>query len=349
MSDESRNYNFSTGIYNAKQWEALMGLSSDVNLIQSWAYGEAKVKTGNWEVERGLITDENGNAVGACQAFVRQIRFLGDAFVWINRGPIALSEKISSEHYREMLMALVRYYVDKRRLYVRIAPMWKERVSGQEWFDTCGLTKTNTRGWSSAIVDLQLPVNAIRAQLHGKWRNALVRAEKSEIQVRDGDDEVLFRIFLEGYSKHLEQRGLEGGINKKLLIALKSTFSSGSNLHVLIAFLEDQAVGGMAIAKYAGMAEYLAGFNIGKGRKLNVGQLLMWTAIKRFQARSYIRLDLGGLDKVLTPGGIYQFKKRIGGQPYQLVNEMESKTPNLLGWFVRHRVRRAREPGEGLV
>ena len=46
-----------------------------------------------------------------------------------------------------------------------------------------GLIKTKIQGWASAIIDLAQPIEILRNNLHGKWRNALGRAERSNIEI----------------------------------------------------------------------------------------------------------------------------------------------------------------------
>jgi len=59
--------------------------------------------------------------------------------------------------------------------------------------------------------------------------------------------------------------------------------------------------------------------------------------------------DLGGMDKKLTPKGIYHFKEGLGGAEYQLSGEVEALPRGLasgmLNGMVRWRVNRERLTG----
>ncbi|MBT3907004.1 MAG: hypothetical protein HOF30_15135, partial [Rhodospirillaceae bacterium] len=54
------------------------------------------------------------------------------------------------------------------------------------------------------------------------------------------------------------------------------------------------------------------------------------------------QFDVGGMDEILTPKGIYRFKEGLGGTPYRLAPELELGGDSLRGRLVRWRVNRAR-------
>ena len=124
---------------------------------------------------------------------------------------------------------------------------------------------------------------------------------------------------------------------------MQNALPNNQKLYTLIAEAENQFVGGMVMSVYDDTAEYLAGHNDTQGRKMNAGQLLLWTAIVEFHRQGLVQFDLGGMDEVLTPSGIFKFKKRVGGKPYRLPNELESSPKTLVGHIVRRQARRARE------
>jgi lipid II:glycine glycyltransferase (peptidoglycan interpeptide bridge formation enzyme) len=67
-------------------------------------------------------------------------------------------------------------------------------------------------------------------------------------------------------------------------------------------------------------ATYLAGISEEAGRKINVTNLLLWTAIQELRKRDVNFLDLGGLDFDGTPS-IANFKMGLSGHVYQLLGE----------------------------
>lgn len=336
-------YNFTPASFTAAEWDAHVDGAPGCNLIQTWAYGEAKAGTGPWRVERGLITGPGGEAVGAAQVLLRQLRLIGDGMAWLNRGPLRLAGvQPSPELEAGMLSAVARHYADARGLYLRIAPMADIAAFDPAWAEAAGLAVTATPGWASAMLDLTLGEDDLRAALHGKWRNALVRAERAEFEVRVGDGDDLFERFIFGHRAHMKRIGPEGGLDEWLLRGIKSVLPADRPLLVALAMIDGRAAAGMVFVRFGDGAEYLAGHADDKGRAENASQLLLWSAALRLKQLGCRRFDLGGMDEKLTPDGIYRFKARTGAVPYRLTGELENRPKSLLGRLVRRRVMRAR-------
>ena len=182
----------------------------------------------------------------------------------------------------------------------------------------------------------------MRKTLHGKWRNGLVRAERSGISVRSGTDEASYSTFIAGHREHLQRFGVGGGIDESLLKAIRDLLPQSRKLCFLVAYMDERPIGAIAIAKYGQAGEYLAGHNTDAGRANNAGQLLLWSAMMQLRDEGMSCLDLGGMDEKLTPAGIYRFKQRVGGSSYRLTNEFESGSKSLVNKLIRWRAKRAR-------
>ena len=55
--------------------------------------------------------------------------------------------------------------------------------------------------------------------------------------------------------------------------------------------------------------------------------------------------DLGGMDDVRTPPGIFHFKAGLGGLPYRLADDLDYCPPRPSAWLVRWKVRRSLSDG----
>jgi lipid II:glycine glycyltransferase (peptidoglycan interpeptide bridge formation enzyme) len=343
VTQDLSGYRFQPATFDAAEWDARICAAPGRNLIQTWAYGEAKQASGPWRAERGLITGPDGQPVGAAQVLLRRLRFVGDAMAWVNRGPLCLDAVAAPPELEAGLIAAVaRHYAGERGLYLRLAPMAEEAAFDAGLAAAAGLEATGTLGWASATLDLTRPLDDLRAGLHGKWRNALTRAEKAGLEVRLGDGDELFERFIVGHRAHIKRLGPEGGLDEWLLRALRKAQPAGKGFLALLAMVDGRAVAGMIFVRFGDTAEYLAGHADDKGRTENAGQLLLWSVMARLKEEGLSRLDLGGMDEKLTPEGIYRFKARVGAQPYRLAGELESRPGSLLGRLIRARVRRAR-------
>jgi len=331
--------------YSVSDWSDLTGRFRDTNLLQSWAYGEAKARTGSWRVERGIFEEDN-QIKGVFQALVRDLPVLGGGLVWMNRGP--LWHPIEGEpkaEFGELAEALGNQYVENQSFYVRLAPP----VNVDALIDGQPLERdfvlAGEPGWASAALDLSPATEDLRQGLKQKWRNGLNKAERSEFEVKEGTDDALFKTFLDAHTEFISAKGFDTSVTPGFLQSLNDFLPNEKKLYTLVAYLNGNPAGSALIARYGNSGEYLAGNTTDEGRRLNVGQLLLWRAVEALKQQGLKRFDLGGMDEILTPKGIYRFKEGLGGVPYRLAPELELGGGSLRGRLVRWRVNRARAAG----
>ena len=174
----------------AEDWNSLVLRYPSAGLIQTWEFGAARTQHNSWQVERGLIIAK-GCVAGAAQTIVRAMPLTRAGFAWLNRGPVG-----SFENAGAALDALRRHFNVSRGLYFRVAPPFMETEASAVMCRESGLRRTGIAGWASSKIDLHHSEDAIRVNLHSKWRNALVRAERAELDVRVGSDFETFERFL---------------------------------------------------------------------------------------------------------------------------------------------------------
>ena len=180
---------------DAQEWELIAEHFTDHNVIQTGAYGDAKVSSSGWSVER-LIFKEDEKLVGAVQALVRPLPVMGRTFAWINRGPLLSSDEDQGEaNFLPILHLLYRRYVREKKGYIRMVPNILD--SQFQWHDEvlkAGFAATAIKGWSSSRINLEPKLVQLRIN-DQKWRNALNKAEKSNISVQMDTNQKLFETF----------------------------------------------------------------------------------------------------------------------------------------------------------
>lgn len=222
-------------------------------------------------------------------------------------------------------------------MYLRLAPAHAMVGGGLPG----GFLNAGSPGWASAVIDLAGAEDEIRSGLKQNWRNCLNKAERLELEVRSGTEPALFDEFLDLYGGFLAGRGFATTITPSLLAALQHNLPEDRKLMIFTAYMEATPVASALFARYGDTAEYLAAASSDQGRRANAGQLLLWRALLEMQARGFRRFDLGGVDPVLTPPGVLQFKTGMSGAPYRLAPEIEA-IDGAISRLVRWRVRRAR-------
>jgi hypothetical protein len=335
--------------YSQRDWTGILSAFPSPNLIQSWEFGEARAAAGGWRVERGVVTGEASvkkPVLAAAQVMIRPLPGVGGGLAWISRGPLWRgSGNDGPAEFSRVLAALRRHYVDDLGLYLRIAPPLADKDGAVTASAAAEFETTATRGWASASVDLSQSTEQLRRGLKQKWRNGLNKAERSGIAVEDGFDDALFDGFLREYRTFIDARGFDTSVTPPFLAALQGMLPGDRKMICYRGSHDGEALGSALIARSGDRAEYLAGTLLDAGRKLSVGQLLLWRAICDAKEAGLRWFDVGGMDPELTPKGIYDFKSGIGGEPYRLAPEIEAQNGSLRARLVRWRVNRARDSG----
>jgi lipid II:glycine glycyltransferase (peptidoglycan interpeptide bridge formation enzyme) len=328
--------------FSQTEWSDIVSGFRDLSLLQTWEYVEAKAASGQWKIERAVFMDGD-TVVGAVQVLVRQVKWLNGGLAWVSRGPLWRKNGATASTLAEMLKCLNQYWVGKRRMYLRILPTLLETETAPGFFDGIGYRLTEgSITWSSSRVDLSQPLEVLRARLQQKWRNCLNKAERLGVTVESGTDGDIFNEVLNEYRTTLREKSFATGVTPDLLHRLQSLAPDERKLWALAGRRDGQRLGGLLIARYGGVCEYLVGAVNDPGKAVNAGQLLLWSAIEQMKERGYCWFDLGGMDPVRTRKGVLHFKKGVNGGPYQLVGEFEAFNKSLMNHAIRWRIRQAR-------
>jgi lipid II:glycine glycyltransferase (peptidoglycan interpeptide bridge formation enzyme) len=333
-----------TKSFSQDEWTEIISEFPDVSLMQTWEYGEAKARTGPWEVERTIFLEDN-RLIGAAQAMVRPLPWLGGGLVWINRGPLWRREPDPVPgFFAARLVELRRYWVEERRMYLCLAPpvpiekadSSQVKAPGYNWIP-------GTTGWSSAMVDLSDSVEQLRQGLSKNWRKQLNKAERLGVRCLAGRSAGLFENFLSNYKVQLSSKQIDTNLTTQLLQELQCLLPDERKMWVFEGRYGDEALGSLLVAGYGDTCILLAlGLNE-KGREVHGGYLMHWQALVKMKELGYRRLDLGGVDPRRTLPGILQFKLGLRGKPYQLISQLDACGSGWLSraikWYVRRRVR----------
>ncbi len=329
---------FTSKTYDGAEWRGVFDTLRGQNLLQTWAYGEAKARTGPWRIERGVF-QRDGEIIGACQVMLRDIPVFGGGLAWAGRGPLYHDQR----DVADMCAALARRYCAERGYYLRLAPPVEADAFPEAAVREAGFHHTGTAGWASAKIDLRLGLEELRAKLEGKWRGRLNKAERAGFRVEMNTAPATFSAFLATHEQFLAATQFDTGVTPAFLRVLQEVSANDLKLEPVLAYDDDGAVmASVLIAKYGDTVEYLAGNATDVGRRNAAVQLLLWRAIEQMKARGFAAFDVSGMDPELTPPGIYQFKRGLSGAPYRLASEIEAGGGGLIGRLVRWRVRKAR-------
>jgi len=275
---------------NRSRWAALLPRDASA-LQQSWGYGAAIQSLGR-DVHRAEISDANG-PLALVQVISRRVGTFGTVAL-LSRGPIMLRGGDQAG-----CLQLVRSTLPGYGLNALIATPEQQTGRGMALM---------TPG-HMAELPLSDPAETMRAAMHGKWRNRLVRAEKSGLQVTQHKDAHALEWII---AKDLAQQRLRG-FRALPPTFLKTWADTGRGYALYIAASRDEPIAAMLFLDHAPGVTYQIGWSAGMGRALGAHNLILWRAMQDFAENGRRRMDLGPLDTVNLPG-LARFKLGTGAK-----------------------------------
>lgn len=312
--------------YSQHEWHDIISGLHGENFLQLWEYGEVRRLDG-WRAVRHTFWI-GSDLVGAAQGIMKVVPFCRRGVVWFNQGPL-WKQFVAEEHecVHMLVRALREYWVDARRMYLRIAPPVRSEMMGsQRGFmgERCSLRLLQGEQWVSARVDLTRPIEDIRGALGQGWRRGLRAGEVESWTFSMGHDVSAFDQFLADYQQLLEQKQFATVFSPRFLRMLQHTLPEERKMHIAIIRSGWERLGSICVIPYGGGAEFLAGGVTQAGRKTHAGKVLFWKTMLALRESEFAFFDLGGMHPTRTESGILQFKRGIGGEPYEFIGKYDA-------------------------
>lgn len=264
-------------------------------LQQRWAYGETVLRLGG-QVSR-LSLHDGSQTVALAQVLRRRIGF---SAALITRGPVWLVPNAQSTR----AAGLRAFKTALRKRGVRLVLLTSES-------DDDGRPGTAIMT-PATIAELAL-TSDMRADLRGKWRNRLVKAEANRIPIalhrkRSPEHDWLFvKEFAQ--QQHRRYRNLPRRFTEAWL--------ANAQAASLTITTKRRPQAGMMFLRHGTTATYHLGWTSAEARKSSVHTLMLWRAMESFHEEGVRKLDLGLLDTVRAPG-LARFKLGTGAKPRRL-------------------------------
>ncbi len=269
-------------------------------LQHSWRYGAAVAAMGR-EVQRAEIW-RDGRLLGLAQILLRRAGPLRMGFV--PRGPIWLDHgclqggTLAADCLRRLGRAL----------------------------PGVGTLIATPEGPGAPVLPLltpmhmaELPLSAtpeeMRARMHGKWRNRLVRSERGRLKLASTIPSGMELAWLTAQDQ--AQRLAHGyrALPPAFLAAWAG--ASGAPMRLYTARARGEIVAAMLFLDHAPGVTYHIGWNGEEGRRASAHHRLLWKAMRDFARLGRQRIDLGLLDTVNAPG-LARFKLGAGAAVREL-------------------------------
>lgn len=239
---------------------------------------------------------------------------------WTNlfRGPVWLRNTASETTKRDALKKLQKLYNKWRWDFLTIMPEMPVGEAATKAMKQAGYRRVMT-GFSTIWLDLTKGRKQLRADLNGKWRNQLVKAEKSGLSISLGGKKPHQYAWL--LEKEQSQQGkkdytaLPVGFVEKFAAA--TTQKSGTSILSVTALEGREKVAGALFLKHGNSATYHIGWSGDKARQSGAQNLVLWQAVTRLKEDGIKYLDLGGLNTAEL-AGVARFKLGLGAEPITL-------------------------------
>jgi hypothetical protein len=303
-----------------EEWSALMRSFDDATIIQSWDFAE--VVCPKQQVSR-LILRRGGEVAGLAQVRIVSLPFLKCGIAHVEWGPIwrRRGETPDQQIFASLLSALREEYAVRRKLFLRIAPnitgdvdMKLENIL----FEASFKRDLNARENRTIFKDISLPLPDIRMSLDKKWRNYLSRAERYNLEIRQGTSVQYYEEFLPVYHDLLRRKGLTPYINIDRWIRLQKVIPDTEKPHFFMAYYEGAAIAGILVSSLGDIGLPIVSANNSTGLKFFASYLLHWRVIEWLKENGCSYYDLGGIDPENNPG-TYHFKKGLKGNEVSFI------------------------------
>lgn len=308
---------FSYTFANLEQdaWHCVLEGFQDASVFQTTPFCTAKSKS--VAVEH-LVLRRGTDVAAAAQIRVIPVPFARASIAYVLWGPLCHRWKRDRDWgaLHESLRRLRQEYVVNRQISLRIAPLFT-RDQEQEWgplFESEGYAhaaRQKTR--RTIIIDLERSLDDLRKGLEKKWRNCLNRAERSNLELREGCDDAMFEIFLVMYREMLARKRLAEPGDIQRFRAMQSMLPARFKMKVFVVFEKGEPSAGAICSAIGRRGLYLFGATADIGMKNKASYLVQWRVIEWLKEVGCAEYDLHGSHPESNPG-VYAFKKGLCGK-----------------------------------
>jgi len=299
-----------------ENWEDIFIRVSRSNLLQAPAYGKALcIHTPQKNRYAQIYVD--GKTAGFVQ--FQTVSFLAGLLhgITLDRGPLWLPGYGGAAHIKSFFEEFDKLYPRRLGRSRRIIPEIEDGPAARQLLAGAGLKRReDSAPYQTIWLDLTSSREDLRAGLKQKWRNALNKAEKSDLSVEWDLERKYLPWLLKVYGLDKRQRGYPGP--QPSLIEKISERAGSNNVIIGRARLDNEAVASILVLKHGRSATYQIGWTNEKGRAHSANHLLLWEALNVLKDNGVTELDLGGINDD-SAKGVKKFKEGLGGNTVTLV------------------------------
>jgi len=234
-----------------------------------------------------------------------------------------------------MLKAMRHEYAVKRKLVLRIVPNIIENQNRDTaaTFVSAGFSRCkSTKPMHTFVLDLSFSLEESRKNFRSNWRNHLNRAEKNGLEVIEGTDDKLYKMFKLIYDEMLARKRYQVTEDIDAFGSIQMNLPEPLKMKIMICKHQGKPVSGLVCSAIGNTAIYLLGATSNEGMKLQASYLLQWKTLEWLKKISCPWYDLWGINPERNPG-VYHFKAGLGGKDVRYLGQFDA-CESLLGFLL---------------
>ena len=263
------------------------------------------------------------------QLRVVRVPILRLGIAYLRWGPVCVRKGTTWDEdiWRAVTHALVREYVERRGLVLRILPFAfhqdpAARTIAAAWAEAGLIADRRVDPYLTFRLDLHPPLDELRRRLAHKWRNQLNAAERNELDVSAGTDASHFREFTALYTAMMTRKQFATTVNIAPFERIQERLPSSQKMQILICRKNGRPMSGLVASTIGGTGIYLLGATGDEGLKVKGSYVLQWQMLCRLKQLGCAWYDLGGINARTNPG-VYHFKQGMGGDEAEHLGRFE--------------------------
>ncbi|HLY31013.1 MAG TPA: peptidoglycan bridge formation glycyltransferase FemA/FemB family protein [Ktedonobacterales bacterium] len=305
-------------------WDAAVLAAPRADLLQSWGWGEFKLRSGGWKPTR-LLALKDDSPVAGVQLLARRV--MGLPSLYAPRGPWWHD----SPDGQAGLAALVRWLRQKAALrapFLRADPL----IADITPLDGLGfrLAPRQVQPRATIVVDLTPSDDRLLAAFNSQVRYNIRHATKKGVVVSEGGVEAV-QPFWELLKATADRKGFP---ERDLNYFIQLAESLGERARVFLAHYNGALVYGALIVVFGQTAYYLYGAS-GGDRSVKPSELGQYQAMLWAKQQGATRYDMWGIPAHPTKEhplyGVYMFKSGFGGLEQRYIGALDLPLAPVIG------------------
>ena len=256
--------------------------------------------------------------IGASVVRIVKLPLLGYR-LGITHGPLwrVRSEDEDGERFSFALRALIKEYVERQGIFLRVVPTEVGKNDSQL------LTRLKDAGFHQLppdrsqrtfMMDISPDLETIRMKtLHKKWREKLSRSMRNNLTVRIGTSNDYYDTFTELYEQMHSRKNFVAFRDMEDFRQIQNSLPEELKMKIGICYHEETPIASLMWSDIGDMGISILRGTGNQGLRLRGSYLLRWTMFEELKKKGCHSSDQGGADPLNNPGG-YNFRTGTGAK-----------------------------------